>query len=195
MPPHDPVQDLQQTMGEGGEKAFDIVPVILKRVIERRLWAERCDRNGKPFANFEAFVTHILWQGLESSIDDLRIFCRKHPDVLKLVNGEVQPVAAHGGDRTSAAKQGDNITLKQSRGTNPTYALKRLKRDRPDLAARVVAGELTPNAAAIEAGFRKRAFSVPDDPEAAADALVRRFGKGGIASLIAALNVRLNTKP
>ena len=35
--------------------------------------------------------------------------------------------------------------------------LKRLKRDRPDLAERVVAGEMSAHAAAIEAGFRKKA--------------------------------------
>jgi hypothetical protein len=34
--------------------------------------------------------------------------------------------------------------------------LARLKRDHPELAKRVVAGELSPNAAAIEAGFRKK---------------------------------------
>ena len=37
-----------------------------------------------------------------------------------------------------------------------TYIHKRLKRDRPDLLERVVSGELSANAAAVEAGFRKR---------------------------------------
>ena len=41
-------------------------------------------------------------------------------------------------------------------GTSKNYTLARLKRDRPDLAQRVVDGELSANAAAIEAGFRKR---------------------------------------
>ena len=35
-----------------------------------------------------------------------------------------------------------------------TYALKRLKRDRTDLFDKVIAGELSANAAAIEAGFQ-----------------------------------------
>ena len=34
--------------------------------------------------------------------------------------------------------------------------MKRLKRDHPELAERVVNGELSANAAAIQAGFRKR---------------------------------------
>ena len=66
---------------------------------------------------------------------------------------EVVALPQHGGDR-SKGEQGDNVTL--LRGNNPTYALKRLKRDRPDLAAKVIAGELSANAAAIQAGFRKQ---------------------------------------
>lgn len=42
------------------------------------------------------------------------------------------------------------------RGNNPSYALRRLAKDRPDLHAQCLAGELTANAAMVEAGFRKR---------------------------------------
>ena len=41
-------------------------------------------------------------------------------------------------------------------GTSRAYVLARLKRDRPDLAQRVIDAELSANAAAIEAGFRKK---------------------------------------
>lgn len=62
----------------------------------------------------------------------------------------------HGGDRKSqqAEDQGDNVTL--IRGNQRTYTLARLHRDRPDLAEKVEAGELSANAAAIEAGFRRK---------------------------------------
>jgi hypothetical protein len=66
--------------------------------------------------------------------------------VRQLLDAEVPPLGTHGGDR-----QGNNITLK-TRGDDPTYALQRLKRDRPDIADKVVRGELSANAAAIEAG-------------------------------------------
>jgi hypothetical protein len=41
-----------------------------------------------------------------------------------------------------------------------------LKRDRPDLAEQVISGGLSANAADIEAGFRHRTFTVPDNVEA-----------------------------
>ena len=62
----------------------------------------------------------------------------------------------HGGDRRSKeVDQANNVSLKQH-GNDKNYTLARLHRDRPDLAARVESGELSANAAAIEAGFRKK---------------------------------------
>jgi hypothetical protein len=48
-------------------------------------------------------------------------------------------------------EQGDNITLPE-RGTSAAYTLARLRRENPKLAARVEAGEISANAAAIQAG-------------------------------------------
>ena len=73
----------------------------------------------------------------------------------------------HGGDRRSerAEDQGYNVTLNPGeRGHARDYTLARLHRDRPDLAEKVETGELSANAAAIEAGFRKRYRQVPADP-------------------------------
>jgi hypothetical protein len=51
-------------------------------------------------------------------------------------------------------KASDNVT--GFRGNSAIYTLKRLKRDRPDLFQQVLGGALSANAAAIEAGFRKK---------------------------------------
>jgi hypothetical protein len=53
-------------------------------------------------------------------------------------------------------------------GTSSTYTIARLKRDNPELAERVVNGELSANKAAIQAGFRRPTIQVPaDDYDAA----------------------------
>jgi hypothetical protein len=49
----------------------------------------------------------------------------------------------------------DVATVSGNRGSE--YALARLRRDRPDIHARVLAGELSPHAGMVEAGFRRRA--------------------------------------
>jgi hypothetical protein len=41
-------------------------------------------------------------------------------------------------------------------GTSAQYAHRRLRKDRPDIHQRVLAGELSPHAGMIEGGFRKR---------------------------------------
>jgi hypothetical protein len=41
-------------------------------------------------------------------------------------------------------------------GNSRAAFLRRLRKDRPDIHARVLAGELSPHAGMIEAGFRKR---------------------------------------
>jgi len=56
---------------------------------------------------------------------------------------EAVKLGKHGGDRRSekAKEQGDNVTL--DRGNSASYTLARLDRDRPELAERVRAGELS----------------------------------------------------
>ena len=82
-------------------------------------------------------------------------------------------VAGHGGDRKSENIKSNNITLdsdlftepesesdKPKRGTGRAYTLARLKRERPDLFEKVAAKEMSANAAAIAAGWRKQSTPV-----------------------------------
>lgn len=62
------------------------------------------------------------------------------------------------GEKTGRPESNDNIITYAKRaeqGTSKSYTLNRLSRDHKELFDRVVAGELSANAAAIEAGFRK----------------------------------------
>ena len=78
--------------------------------------------------------------------------------------------------KKGAALSDYNIITKQE-GTSATYTLKRLKRDNPELAERVVNGELSANAAAIQAGFRKPTITLqPTNPVRAAEKIHAKFG-------------------
>jgi len=73
------------------------------------------------------------------------------------------PIAEHGGtgaNRFTGKKEyrGSNTTsVQEPKDRGKTYTLRRLARDRPDLLAKVEAGEIeSVNKAAIEAGFRKK---------------------------------------
>ncbi len=78
----------------------------------------------------------------------------------------------------------DNINSNGG-GTGESYTIRRLKRDRPDLAEAVLNGQLSANAAAIQAGFRRRKISVPvDSAEDLAANLARHLDPEQIAQLI-----------
>jgi hypothetical protein len=183
--PDDVIRDLQQSIGHGGTELFDVAPNILRTVLRRRIWADRRDRQGVPFPTFESFVTSKLWWGLQSTVPDLLAFCRKAPDVQAMIRAEVEPAKTHaeaGAKGGATAGRGRpkkqavaNSNSLSGSGTEATYTLRRLKRDRPELAARVVAGEITANAAAIDAGFRRKTWQAPSDADACAVAIAKRF--------------------
>ena len=79
-------------------------------------------------------------------------------------------------DGEGEPKNVDNVNI--SGGNGEDYTRRRLRRDRPDLYERVIEGELSANAAAIEAGFRRRTATIPvDSPESAFRALERVLAK------------------
>jgi hypothetical protein len=67
------------------------------------------------------------------AVDDGGVGDPIHPGAASLANPiRAEPAAGHGVNQHTAG--GDNVTS-SDRGNAPTYALRRLKRDRPDLAA------------------------------------------------------------
>jgi hypothetical protein len=84
----------------------------------------------------------LVWEWLERNPQN---------DAMPLETARAMALRQHGGDRRSEGPC--NASLKY--GTAAHWQA-RLRRDRPDLAERVETGELSANAAAIEAGFRHR---------------------------------------
>jgi hypothetical protein len=72
-------------------------------------------------------------------------------------------------------------------GNSAAYAIRRLRKDRPDIHARVLAGELTPHAGVIEAGFRKKAIRKERTPFERVLALLPKLTAAERAKLQAAL--------
>jgi hypothetical protein len=98
--------------------------------------------------------------GLEPAEIDIAVqWLELNPPTQPISLQVVKFLANHGGDRRSkkAMVQRDIVTLKTKRGNSREYVLARLWRDgRPDLMTKVESGEISANAAAIEAGFRKK---------------------------------------
>ena len=113
------------------------------------------------FASFAEFVTTHRPRGLGTSIERLEDLCHRDIKLLDMIKEAVRrPPHVH-----------SDLSIRKVTypvGTTRARALRHLRDHRPDLHNRVIAGELSPNAAMICAGFRRRTFTVPDDIEGAA---------------------------
>jgi hypothetical protein len=139
------------------------VPQKVRRLIETSAWRDRREHTLTwKFEKFSEFVTASpVKGGMGLKIEFVEALLQKSGDADALTMWREATVGKHGGDRKSkdAPIKNDNIILDQPKpkqGTSRAYTLDRLKRERPDLFERVKAKELSANAAAIEAGFRKK---------------------------------------
>jgi len=83
---------------------------------------------------------------------------------------EAVVLGGHGGKRVKGQVGNPKLI-----GNTATQIVARLRRDRPDLAERVQRGELSANAAAIMAGFRKGTWAAPIDADKLAVAIAARY--------------------
>ena len=173
---------------------------FVQRIVDDKLWTEL----GHP--SFASFLYTAQPYGADLDRDTLLRWLARTPSARyaameALPNSDVEPferkrkvdvpaAKRNGGDRRSdtASEQSDNVHLKGQGGNSADAAIARLKRDRPDLVERIETGELSPNAAAIEAGFRTRTITVPLDPTRAAATLRRQFKGEDFQRLLNELN-------
>lgn len=152
---------LQKYVAEG-VRDIDFVTRLIGDVMETGAWREFTDPLGFTHSHesFRSFIETRRWKGLGSSKDALVAWVGQSDesiarDIERVWRDEVPTSGKHGGDRKSAVSnnQAGGTSLKE--GYTADSILARLKRDNPDLAQRVIRGEITANAAARIMGWRK----------------------------------------
>lgn len=147
------VQSLWFTWSSGGN-ALSELPKAVKRVIDTGAWKDR-EVDGRPFTNasFREFIVSRPLQGCGwgEEIDAIeRVLGLKAPEVLVMWR---EAMTGGQGTRNDLTEH-RSIPTKSDRGL--AYTLSRLARTAPELYQRVLNGELSANAAAIAAGFRRK---------------------------------------
>jgi hypothetical protein len=139
---------------------------------------------------FTDFITANPLRGLDTDEKMLRRICAEDKIALDMIDEAVQ--GKHGGDRKSDNIKPDNVRLdtKYNYGNDRSSALRRLRKDRPDLHAKVLAGKLSPHAAMVKAGFRPKTFTVVLEPKACAETLKRNFTVKQLQVIIACLSAK-----
>ena len=131
---------------------------------------------GLSIAKFDSFKDFVLYRtpwGLGWTESVLKAFVEKEkPDLWKKIEDEAEPLGQHGGDKS----QGSKLTCQDEKGGNSrTYKIKKLKRDAPEYAEKVIRGELSANRAMVEAGLQLEKVTIPVDVNAFCNAIKRKF--------------------
>jgi hypothetical protein len=178
-----------------GEHGLSTVPGLLKRVLIEGSWHEFYTKRNEHVAHekFVEFVTTPPLKGLGASVDLIRRIVSDDTEANDLLDQALQ----RGPGNPTGVNQHtkgtfDNIqdSTQAPTGTSGSAALRRLRKDRRDLYELVLAGELSPHAAMVEAGFRPKTFTVrADDPDAIARTLRRRLEPDVLARVAELLTV------
>jgi hypothetical protein len=148
---------------------INAIPKIVAELLDTEAWriflvSAQLHQN----TDFLAFITGPPHQGCAWDPGMVEALLQKSGDQITLMRWRQAITAPPGGDQKSEgarsrqveakveAINSDIITIDPKRGTSLAYTLDRLSRERPDLLAKVAAKEMSANAAAIEAGFRKK---------------------------------------
>lgn len=166
-----------------GKTSLTQAPKLLKKILKEGRWKKRViTQTGQSveFERFEDFVTAEPLEGLGLTVDMIRRICGDDIEALDLLD---KALRGKQGAPTGKRKDKNNyniIDYSKSVGTSRAYALSKLRKSNPDLHAKVIAGELSPNEAMIKAGFRVKTITIPLEPKKAAQALARHFKKSGL---------------
>lgn len=200
------VSQLRSAIGEG-EAALSDVPGLLKCVLKDDRWRKRTIRTGDvvEFQRFEDFVRSLPLEGLGADMSLIRRICSDDKEALDLLDKALKhspgpppkpkpvekpreaksaPQSEPTGERTESVNivNGSKGELRPF-GNSSARAIRHLRESRPDLHAKVVAKELSPHAAMIEAGFRRKTITIPLEPASAARVLRRHFDEAQLREL------------
>lgn len=179
------VRALSDAMRSGAH-GLDIVPKLVRQVIEDNCWAERtvgADRRRVAYQDFLKFVTDPPLEGLGADIEALARMCADDVEATRLLaEVRVRPVG-----RPAMADDVRDSDRRAAHGNSTEYALRVLAHQFPDLYEEVRDGRMSAHAAAVRAGIRKRTATVEASPDGIARYVERHFTPEEIAALVARL--------
>ncbi len=181
-------------LNKDGGHGLLMFPTFLKDAIKKRVWEQGwIDPTTKEVytqPDFRSFVETPVLEGLGSSIEQVKALCQHDGEAIILIN-EMTTKKPGGPNNPEGNNQHvqkevnhNNIMNDQTKaiqGTSLDYTLRRLKKEAPGLLEKVVNREMSPNAAAVEAGFRITPIQLnPTDPYKAAKTILKAVNDGKI---------------
>lgn len=162
----------------------EAVDLWVKALLEGDNFRKLAKKDGSSFLLWEDFCATPQPFGLGYNPDAIEAIKASRPSAKEQAVTAV-PMAEH---RRPTNEERENKCSHRtfSRGEGDTeYLTARIARDRPDILARMKAGEFkSVRAAAREAGFVKERVSVPKAPAGAAAAIKRHFSESEVREIV-----------
>jgi len=163
-------------------------PGLLKKIIRYKAWECRhlVTEDGTPkgkvveLSSLRELITEKPIRGWGEDPKKVEAVIKDDPECLALFREAMKENAG----RPSKESNNNGIGLGESKkpatiqGNTKAYSIDRVKREcEPEVVAKVMAGELSPNAALVKAGIREnRQVYIPKEPAKAAEKLRDQFG-------------------
>jgi len=127
---------------------------------DRKFWTYRSPDNlsSKRFSTYVEFANYEVPWGLGWDIDIIKAHCRKQIDIWKEYEEHIKPLKTNGGRRHINEFDISNSNIEG--GSSRKYQIQRLKRDAPDIAIKVIEGELSAKQGMEIAGLKDRTVVV-----------------------------------
>ena len=132
-----------------GETSLSTFPKLLRRIIDERAWESR-RVPGKGVVTMQSLRELVTTAPITGWGED-------PAKIEAVIRDDAQVLAMWREAMKAQGKRNLPDNVKEvTAGNSRAYTVSRLQREAPDLFAKVAAGEISANAAAIKAGFRKR---------------------------------------
>jgi hypothetical protein len=125
---------------------------------DRNFWSVRSPKNlsSKTFKSYVEFAMYEVPWGLGWDKDIIKAHCKIPRYIWKEYEEQFNPMPKHGGLRY----QDDISSCVKEQGTSRQYQIKRLKRDAPDVAIKVINREISAKQGMEIAGLKDRTVTV-----------------------------------
>lgn len=175
------IQLHSMTKDAGGDPS--IILAELRNIVAARLWEDE----GMTLREFlEAPLPKGCGVSVERMEQFLKIGHKKQatdPNVAEWMSElravfkdeMTAPTTPHGTNRFMKGRPDNIRSINNEYGTSDDYLTARLKRDDPELAEKVIRGEVSAHAAAVQSGIRKKYHQVAHDPDKFAAKILQVF--------------------
>ncbi len=165
------IQALSRTVG--GLKDF---PGLLKKIIVNKSWQCRVNMGTTiELGSLRELITEFPIRGWGEDPKKIEAVIKDDPEVLAMFR---EAMKGKPGPKPEGSSNDNIIAIESSQGTSRAYSVTRVQQEcKPEVIAKVMAGEMSPNAALVKAGIREnRQVYLPRDPKKAAEKLAQQFG-------------------